>query len=223
MSTLDHMKTPEANFDPYKRGEPVKKAGRAWLKYLRLIVEAVLVLTIVFLLTNGDAGADSVSDPAEGSSARQEASEESKPDPQASPAYPGAEASDVVAQGGESLELDGVTITATALSEGDSSPGSYPTLCASVTMENNSGATAEFDSFDWNLQTPTGVIDYSSHYGSDSLLRTGKIASGGTASGDVCFTHDSPEAGDYLVLYTPSPTAPDYEEPEGRGVWVNNR
>lgn len=223
MSLIDYMKTPKAIYNPYAPAEPVKKTGRSWFKVLRLLFEAVLVLIIIGLITGGDGDTDSAAAPDAGAaSTTQEAEDE--PEPAAPPAYPYADADDVVGQAGEALVLDDFTVTATALVEGDTSSDGDPSLCTTATLENNSGTSVSFVPFDWELQSPSGLLDYGVDWGSDNLLAgTGYNAPEGITRGDVCFSNHAPEAGEYILLYTPALRLPDYEELSGRGAWVNDR
>ena len=97
-------------------------------------------------------------------------------------------------------------------------PGSSPTLCTTVTIVNNSDEPAAFHgALDWDLQDPAGASRGSTFIGSTTLLNSGELVPGGTATGDVCFDNPTGAAGQYAVSYAPAFSSDD------RAVWVNNR
>ena len=64
---------------------------------------------------------------------------------------------------------------------------------------------------------------YTVQYGSDNQLGAGgKIAPGGSTTGDVCFSNDDAGPGQYVLLYTPALTS-DYQPPSGRAAWLHFR
>lgn len=135
--------------------------------------------------------------------------------PASTASFAGQQDGDVAVYPGESISMDGVTITATALTYGDSVLG--PTACSTVTLQNSSGRVASFGSFDWYIQQPSGTVTSSTLHGSDNYLRTGDIIDGGTATGGVCFDADLSTGGQFVLLYEPfSLWGSD------RGAWVND-
>lgn len=221
MSMFDYMKTPEATYNPYAPAEPAPKKARSGFKVLRLLFEAVLILIIVVLLA---AGGDSDSTAAGNGRDTVTAESLEEQEPAVDPAFPGALENDLVGQPGDALMLDALTVTASPLRDGDTSFGEKPSLCTTTTLHSSSDETVSFDSFDWDLQWPSGVISYSVHWGSDNMLTgAGKIAPGGSISGDVCFANTPAETGEHILLYTPDLPL-DYEDPTpGRGAWINER
>lgn len=203
-----------------------KKASRPWYKKKRFILPLLLVLLIILFsaLSGGggddpaDTAAPGASSPAEGASEEAPAdaapSEEAPAD--AAPAFPGAEDSDVVGQAGDTLTLGDITVSSSALVEGDATI--TPTLCTTVTVNNGSADTIDFSAFDWKLQSPGGTILNTGFSGSDNILSTGQIAPGGSTSGDLCFDSDTAETGQYVVLYEPI-----FSFFSDRGAWINNR
>jgi hypothetical protein len=183
-----------------------RKAQRPWFKKKRFLVPLALVLLIGFSAAlNG--GGDSGAPAAPGGPAAQ--------DPSAPPAFPGATADDLVAQAGGPVDADGLTMTATALEPGDDTLGE--TLCTTVSYANGTGSAATFNLFDWKLQDPNGTILNTGLLGSDDPLRSGEIAPGGSATGDVCF--DAPQgspSGRYVVLFDPS-----FSFTSERIAWLN--
>ncbi|MBN9736175.1 MULTISPECIES: DUF4190 domain-containing protein [unclassified Pseudonocardia] len=132
----------------------------------------------------------------------------------ASAAFPGATANDVVGNGGDTLTVGDMQISATALEPGDSTLGQ--TLCSTVTYTNTGSSTGSFNGgFDWQLQDPNGAALMSSLLGSDQILSAGQLAPGGTTSGTVCFDRPSGSAGQYVMLYNPMSFSSE------RGAWLN--
>lgn len=185
-----------------------RKAQRPWYKKKRFIglLAIVLLIVIISVATSGGGGGTS---PAPGGSAAQ--------DPNAPPAFPGATSDDVVVQAGEAVDASGVSVTTSALEEGDSTFGE--TLCTTVGYDNGGDSAARFSMIDWKLQDPNGTILNTGILGSDNPLSTGEIAPGGNASGDVCF--DAPQgnpSGQYVVLLDPS-----FSFSSERFAWLNTR
>ena len=184
-----------------------RKAQRPWYKKKRFIgpLAIVLLIVIISVSTSGGAGTS----PAPGGSAAQ--------DQNAPPAFPGATSDDVVVQAGEAVDASGVSVTTSALEEGDSTLGE--TLCTTVGYTNGGDSAARFSLIDWKLQDPNGTILNTGLLGSDNPLSTGEIAPGGNASGDVCF--DAPQgnpSGQYVVVLDP-PISFSSE----RFAWLNTR
>lgn len=135
------------------------------------------------------------------------------------PTFQGQQEGDTVAEAGQSITIDDVVTTTTPLVEGEDVTGSNPTLCTTVTIVNNSDEAASFNgAFDWNLQDPAGASRGSTFLGSDNLLNSGELATGGTVTGDVCFDNPTAAPGQYAVIY-----APAFSFSDDRAVWVNNR
>lgn len=172
-----------------------RKAQRPWFRKKRFIIPLALIALIAVGSALGGGGGGGTTTAPGGSAAAQ--------DPSAPPAFPGATSDDVVAQAGEAVDVDGLTVTATALTPGDDTLGD--TLCTTTTYANGTGSAASFNLIDWKLQDPNGTILNTGFTGSDNLLSTGEIAPGGSATGDVCF--DAPQgspSGQYVVLLDPS-------------------
>lgn len=204
-----------------------KKASRPWFKKKRFILPLLLVLLVILISALSGGGGDEPSgtaDPATSSSAEAAPSEETPADAapsaeapaDAAPAFPGAQDSDVVGQAGEDLTLGDLTVSSSALVEGDATFG--PTLCTTAVLNNGSSDTIDFNLFDWKLQSPAGTILNSGLGGSDNIINSGQLAPGGTTTGDICFDADTTETGQYVVLYEPI-----FSFFSDRGAWVNNR
>ncbi|MFJ7748902.1 hypothetical protein ACIQXM_02970 [Arthrobacter sp. NPDC097144] len=223
MSMFDYMKKPDTEDNPYGWSSEEKadaKPARSWPKVLRLVIEAALVLLVVVLIANGTGSGGSTSDPAASEPAEQLSEE---PAPAKDPAFLGEQENDTVGEGGDTLEVEGLEVTAAALVDGTPSYNDSPTLCTTITMKNISTEVRDFGSYNWNLQTPSGFIDYHSTEGSDNFApANGQIAAGGTVTGDICFPNKTTETGKFVVLYTPTYQL-NYDEPATRGAWINNR
>jgi hypothetical protein len=115
--------------------------------------------------------------------------------------YKGPVPSSTEAGAGYPLTYKDVTITATPLVKGRTILG-RDTVCTTVDYQNNSADQINLNQFDWNLQTPEGVIVNSTFAGSDNDLDYGAIIPGGRAKGDVCF--EGALGGRQLVSYKPS-------------------
>jgi hypothetical protein len=184
-----------------------RKAQRPWYKKKRFIVPLALVLLIAVVSALSGGGGGAATTAPGGPAAAQ--------DPAAPPAFPGAASGDVVAQAGAAVDVDGLTMTVTALTPGDDTLGD--TLCTTVSYANGTSAAASFSLFDWKLQDPNGTILNTGIVGSQNPLSTGEIAPGGNASGDVCF--DAPQgspSGQYVVLLDPS-----FSFTSERVAWLN--
>lgn len=206
-----------------------KKASRPWFKKKRFILPLLFILLIILISALGGGGDDNAntSSPATSSSAEaaptqeEAAEEEAAPaeeaaEEEAAPAFPGAEDSDVVGQAGEDLTLGDLTVSSSALIEGDPTFG--PTLCTTAVLNNGSSDTIDFNLFDWKLQSPAGAILNSGFGGSDNIINSGELAPGGTTTGDICFDADTAETGQYVVLYEPV-----FSFFADRGAWLSTR
>ncbi|MEU4764875.1 hypothetical protein AB0H12_16605 [Actinosynnema sp. NPDC023794] len=109
---------------------------------------ALLVIVVVIIVNSGGGSGDR---PAVVSQDNPPAGQESA----AQPAFPGATNKDAVARAGETVDADGLRVTTTSLVPGEGTRG--PTLCTTVTYDNQSGRPATFNGgFDWKLQSPNG-------------------------------------------------------------------
>lgn len=76
-----------------------------------------------------------------------------------------------------------------------------PHACALVTYQNSGSKEVDFRGYgDWTIQNSAGVITNPTYSGENDLQH-GKLAPGGTVSGNVCFDDSAP--GDYIVQYKP--------------------
>lgn len=194
------------------------KASRPWFKKKRFIFTLLIVLIIAISVATGgnDEEGDTASNTAAAPGAEQAPAEEAAPAEDAAPAFPGALESDVVGQADDALVLGDITVTSTALIDGDATLGA--TFCTTATVQNTSDKTIDFNIFDWKLQSPSGTIISATFMGSDNMLSSGQVAPGGTATGDACFENKAAEAGQFVVLYEPV-----FAFFSDRAAWINNR
>lgn len=187
-----------------------RKARRPWYKKKRFILGLALIAIVAIIVVNtgGDDDKPTVAAPGAPVSAAQ--------GPDAQPAFPGATENDVVAQAGQTVDADGVRITTTQITRGDSTLGE--TLCTTVTYDNQSDQPSTFNGgFDWKLQSPNGAILSNTPMGSDNLLQSGELAPGGKMTADVCFdARQGNPAGQYVVLLDPT-----FRFSSDRIAWVN--
>ena len=133
--------------------------------------------------------------------------------PNVPPAFQGATVNDRVAQSGEVVNTNGLSLTSSAVKRGDGTFGK--SLCTTVKYGNGTNAAVSFNEFDWKLQGPNGAILSTTIGGSRNLLNSGDLAPGGSVSGDVCFDAKSGAQGQYVVLYQGSIFSGD------RIAWLN--
>lgn len=190
-----------------------RKASRPWFKKKRFILPLILVaIILISSLAGGNKGTDNATAPAGDNAPAATAS--SSPSKAAAAAFPGAKENDVVGNAGAALKIGEATVTAGPLVNGDATLN--PTLCTPVTLNNGSKDTISFNLFDWKLQAPSGTILNTGFSGSTSMLSSGEIAPGGSATGDVCFDNKKAEKGNFVVLYEPV-----FNFFSDRAAWIN--
>lgn len=139
---------------------------------------------------------------------------QSAPSPTVPPAFQGATVNYRVAQAGEVVNTNGLSLTSSAaVKRGDSTFGK--SLCTTVKYGSGTDAAVSFNGFDWKLQGPNGAILSTTIGGSRNVLNSGDLAPGGSVSGDVCFDAKSGAQGQYVVLYQGSIFSGD------RIAWLN--
>lgn len=233
----EDLQTPETKTDARARAaadKAYRKASRPWFKKKRFIFTGIILLFIVIGVATGggddektpasDAAAAppaaaetaAAEQPSQEAAAPAEQKEAEAPAADAGPAFPGAEKSDVIGNAGDALALKKVTVTSTALFDGDATLGA--TLCTTATLQNGSDKTMDFNLYDWKLQAPSGTITDPTFIGTDNILSSGQVAPGGTATGDICFENKAAEPGQFVILYEPI-----LEFFSDRSAWINNR
>ena len=129
--------------------------------------------------------------------------------------FPGKQSGDVVGKAGDTIDDDGVKVTATTVAAGDATLG--PTACSTITITNGSKNTLDVNALDFTLQNPAGAISNSGFLGSSNHLSSSTLIAGGSVSGDVCFDTDVSAGGQYVLLYKPTLSLFGH-----RRAWVNN-
>ena len=129
--------------------------------------------------------------------------------------FPGKQSGDVVGKAGDTIDDDGVKVTATTVAAGDATLG--PTACSTITITNGSKNTLDVNALDFTLQNPAGAISNSGFLGSSNHLSSSTLIAGGSVSGDVCFDTDVSAGGQYVLLYKPTLSLFRH-----RRAWVNN-
>jgi hypothetical protein len=189
------------------KGYELKKKKPIYKRIWFILLAAIVLIVIITQATGGDDAA-TVSGSGDGSSDTAAAP--------AGPTFQGQTDKDITAEPGQTITVDEVAITSGPLTEGDSTFGA--TLCTNVTIVNNGADTQSFNPFDYKLQDPAGASRDTTIGGSETLLNSGDLASGGTVTGDVCFDNKTTAPGQYALIYAPS-----FSFSKERAVWVNNR
>jgi hypothetical protein len=100
---------------------------------------------------------------------------------------------------GESVDVDGLLISAGPLSKARGLKQGV--LCSMVSYQNNTGEVVNYNGlFDWKLQTPDNVIEQVQVFGGDRHLSSGELAPNGKVAGNVCFDNPAMK-GDYYVIH----------------------
>ena len=129
--------------------------------------------------------------------------------------FPGKQRDDVVGNAGDTIDDDGIKVSATPVTAGDATLG--PTACSTITITNGSKNTLDVNAFDFTLQNPAGAISNSGLLGSSNHLSSSTLIAGGSVSGDVCFDADVSAGGQYVLLYKPTLSLFGH-----RRAWINN-
>jgi hypothetical protein len=178
------------------------RAGGKGMALVGIILSVLAIIGAIIANVLFGAAVESISESVE----QQEAA-----DAAAAQQFPGATADDVVAQAGETVTVNDVAVTTTAIAPQSNSLGSF--VCSSVTYVNNGADQATFNLFDWKLQDPAGAARTVGIFG-DNDLQSGDLAPGGTVTGNVCF-EGTGDAGQYVLLYEGSIFGTE------RGAWIN--
>jgi len=125
--------------------------------------------------------------------------------------YVGRQDLDHCARPGDSVEANGLTVTASAL-ERDTDEFEEGVLCTDVTFRNRSDEAERLGTTDWDLQRPDGAIA-TANFASE--IEASSIAAGASTEGRICFEdRGRADEGDYLILWEP------FGIRARRGVWV---
>ena len=117
--------------------------------------------------------------------------------------FPGKQSGDVVGNAGDTIDDDGIKVSATPVAAGDATLG--PTACSTITITNGSKNTLDVNALDFTLQDPAGAISNSGFLGSSNHLSASKLIAGGSVSGDVCFDADVSAGGQYALAVRAPP------------------
>lgn len=127
--------------------------------------------------------------------------------------YPDQQSLDTCSDATGTVDLGGVKVSASPLRRSTDSLGSSQ-ICDDVTLVNTTSATIDYSVSDFKLQPPSGAIVDSKFFG--GTFGSGVLITGGTKSGQVCFSEDVPETGTFVLIYKPNP----FED--NRGIWLGS-
>ncbi|MEJ5927822.1 DUF4352 domain-containing protein [Corynebacterium sp. H128] len=194
-ATLTHPyngpENPQANQQPQVVYVQQKKKGGC-LKWGAIIIGALLLLGLITNLAGGNKEDGSSTSTDQQSSQTADKKQADKPPVKSTEPLNVGEAFTT------KKKLD-ITVNSFAA---QSSPFGTQLSCANVTYTNNGDGEVSFQGYwDWKQQNPAGVITNPTFSGGESL-QSGKLAPGGTVSGDVCFEGTAP--GEYKLNFEPS-------------------
>ncbi len=130
--------------------------------------------------------------------------------------FPGKKDRDVAVKPGDEVQLSDWSTTAGVL-KSRTDPGFGKQLCAPVTMLNRDDASQDYNSYSWQLQSPSGDTKDLAISESNNAFGSGTLAPGGKKTGTLCW--DNPgDSGTYVVLWQP-----DQFSSDARGAWVSKR
>jgi hypothetical protein len=187
-TTTEHPAVPEGY--KLKKKKPIYKRIWFWL--------LVILVVIIIAAVSGGGGGDS------STSTSGSASTESASNDGGAAAAPAADEAKTDVAAGETVTMDDVQVTSTALTPVKPQYSNSSYLCTTVTYVNGGKKSASFNTFDWKLQDPQGASRDATFGGSDKTLNSGDLAAGGTVSGDVCFDDPTGASGTYKVIYSAS-------------------
>jgi len=127
--------------------------------------------------------------------------------------YPDQQKRDMCADATNTVVLGGLTVTASPLTLKTADLGARA-LCSTVTLQNTSTKSRDYNVLDFKLQTPNGDVATASFLNfAGGTLGSGVLISGGTKTGLICSDFTG-EKGRYVFIYKPDPFQPD------RGIWL---
>lgn len=218
------MSTPQ---QPEPQGQPQerivyveKKKKGGCMKWGAIIVGVLLLIGLISAIAGG--GDDESTTTSSGSDTSSEAGAEQS-DNSAAPAEEAAPVEEAAPAEEESTEfvvgetystsknlaitIDSVTTQADVFGD------SY--LVATVTYMNNGDEQVSFNPFEWEVQTPAGVVSDVAISGLDGALRSGELTPGGTITGNLHFEGTAP--GEYRLIWKPS-----FSFSGDTATWVTN-
>jgi hypothetical protein len=188
-----------------KAEKAYRKAQRPFYKKKRFILPALFLLLIVIIVATAGGGGKTSSTAASAGGAAGSGA------PCAAD-YADKQSKDVCADANDTVTLQGLTVTATALKSGSNGIGGT-SLCTDVTLKNDSGKSQDYNALNFKIQTPSGDVSTASAMGIGSTLNSGTLVAGGTKTGKLC-RDDANEKGQYVVIYKPNAFMDD------RAVWL---
>lgn len=90
---------------------------------------------------------------------------------------------------------------------------------ATITMENPTSSSIDYDRSDWRIEKPDGTISNTANVSTEEQLLDDVVPAGGTVEGRVIFSVGQ-EDGQFAILFSPASLRPDDPLAVERGVWV---
>jgi len=132
--------------------------------------------------------------------------------------YPGQQPGDILADQSGAAVISGISVSVTKFTATPAAIGPA-SLCASVSMRNGSVAEVAYDVSDWSVQYPSGDVQQPGLFGTDSDLLSGRLISGGSVTGRLCFGNPD-QAGLYVWSFQPGAAPVNTTD---RAVWLVNQ
>jgi hypothetical protein len=186
-----------------------RKASRPFYKKKRFIIPTALVVLFIVLVATSRGSATKTSPGATGTAP---AGGQTATSTACAASYPDKQDTDVCADSSGTLTLNDVAVTASPLASVKGVLGKA--LCTNVTIKNNGTETANYNVFDFKLQTPSGDVATAGTVGIDGNLNSGALVAGGTKTGKVCSSGEAAQKGQYVFIYKPNLFLAD------RGIWL---
>lgn len=92
-------------------------------------------------------------------------------------------------------------------------------VVATVSMENTSSGSIDYDRTDWRIEKPDGTVSNTANVSTEPQLQDDTIPAGETVEGRVIFSVGDAE-GQFAVLFASASQRPEDELAVERGVWV---
>jgi Domain of unknown function (DUF4352) len=179
-----------------------RKAARPFYKKKRFIIPAVLVVLLIVIISSaGKPSGTPSSAPVAGATSSTACAD----------SYPDKQDTDVCADGSGTVTLNDLAVTASQFTVGKGLTGK--SLCTNVTIKNIGSESADYNVFDFKMQTPSGDVATTGTLGIDGTLNSGTLVAGGTKTGKVC-SDNATEKGQYVFIYKPNAFIGD------RGIWL---
>lgn len=131
------------------------------------------------------------------------------------------EEGDVEGDVGETLEVYGLTVTVSEVERVAefSEIDSRGYLVATISMENTTSESVDYDRSDWRIEKPDGTVANTANVSTEPQLQDDTIPAGETVEGRVIFSVGDAE-GQFAVLFASASLRPEDELAVERGVWV---